>query len=141
MQELLQQLQAKVGISEQQALVAANTTKDFIKSKVPPMFTGMVDQFFSGNFDPASAMKAAQGQQADFMSKAKEAAQGASEKVTSFTSDAIDKSAEFAKQANEHMHEWAKQAGGWSEDALNKFKGMFGGPQAKQGSEGEATGK
>ncbi len=49
MQELLQQLQAKVGISEQQALVAANTAKDYVKTKVPPMFVGMVDQFFSGS--------------------------------------------------------------------------------------------
>jgi hypothetical protein len=127
MQELLQQLQAKVGISEQQALVAANTTKDFIKSKVPPMFTGMVDQFFSGNFDPATAMKAAQSQQSDFMSKAKEAAQDATEKVTDFTKEAIDKSSDFAKQATQHMNEWAKQAGGWSEDAFNKVKDMFGG--------------
>lgn len=141
MQELIQQLQAKVGISEQQALVAANTTKDFIKSKVPPMFTGMVDQFFSGNFDPASAMKAAQGQQADFMSKAKEAAQDATEKIQDFTKDAIDKSADFAKQANDHLHEWAKQAGGWSEDALNKFKDMFGPHQSKEPGSGIPTGR
>lgn len=128
MQELIQQLQAKVGISEQQAQVAANTVKDYVKTKVPPMFVGMVDQFFSGGaFDPSAAMKAAQGQQADFMNKAKDIMGDASEKVQDFTKDAIDKSADFAKQANDHLHEWAKQAGGWSEDALNKFKDMFGG--------------
>ncbi len=131
MQELIQQLQAKVGISEQQALVAANTVKDYVKTKVPPMFTGMVDQFFSGgSFDPSAAMKAAQGQQADFMSKAKDAAQDATEKIQDFTKEAIDKSSDFAKQANDYMHNWAKQAGGWSEDALNKFKDMFGGKDA-----------
>lgn len=139
MQELIQNIMAKSGISEQQATVAVNTTKDYIKSKVPPMATGMVDQFFSGTFDPSAAMKAAAGQQSDWMSKAKEAAQDASEKVTDFTQDAIDKGSEFAKEATKHMHEWAKQAGGWSEDAMNKIKDMFGGKDAMEGRSGAAT--
>jgi hypothetical protein len=141
MQELLQNIQAKAGISEQQALVAVNTTKDYIKSKVPPMFTGMVDQFFSGHFDAAAAMKNAQSQQSDFMNKAKDAMSGAGEKIQDLTKDAIDKSADFAKQATDHLHEWAKQAGGWSEEALNKFKDMFGGQkQSGQNSSGDAAG-
>ena len=127
MQDLIQQIQAKAGITEGQALVAANTAKDYIKAKVPPMFTGMVDQFFEGKFDPSQAMKAAQSQQQDFMSKAKETAQEAGEKISDFTKDAIDKSSEFAKQATEQMHQWAKEAGGWSEDAFNKIKDMFDG--------------
>jgi len=137
MQELIQQIAAKAGITEQQALVAANTTKDFIKGKVPPPVAGMVDQFFSGNFDPAAAMKAAADQQSDWMSKAKETAQETTDKITDFTHDAtekmtdythqaIDKGSDFAKEAASHINEWAKQAGGWSEDAMNKFKGMFG---------------
>lgn len=140
MQELLQNIQAKAGISEQQALVAVNTTKDYIKSKVPPMFTGMVDQFFSGNFDPATAMKNAQSQQSDFMNKAKDAMSGAGEKIQDLTKDAIDKSADFAKQATDHLHEWAKQAGGWSEEALNKFKDMFGQNKPNQGGDAASAG-
>jgi len=127
MQELVQNIMAKAGITEQQATVALNTTKDFIKTKVPPMATGMVDQIFSGSFDPMSAMKAATGQQSDFLSKAKEAAGDATEKVSEFTQDAIDKSAEFAKEATKQMNEWARQAGGWSEEAFSKVKDMFGG--------------
>jgi hypothetical protein len=126
MQELIQNIMAKAGISEQQATVAVNTTKDYIKTKVPPMASGMVDQFFTGTFDPSAALKAAAGQQSDWMSKAKEAAQDAGEKVKDFTEDAIDKSAEFAKEASRHMNEWAKQAGGWSEDAMDKIRDMFG---------------
>jgi hypothetical protein len=141
MQDLIQQIQAKAGISEQQALVAANTTKDYIKSKVPPMFAGMVDQFFSGHFDPAAAMKDAQSRQSDFVNKAKEAAHEASEKIQDFTKEAIDKSSEFARQATEHLHEWAKQAGGWSEEALSKFKEMFNSNKASgQGGSGDAAG-
>ena len=139
MQELIQNIMAKAGISEQQATVAVNATKDYIKSKVPPMATGMVDQFFTGSFDPSAALKAAAGQQSDWMSKAKDAAEDATEKVTEFTHDAIDKGAEFAKEAAKHMNEWAKQAGGWSEDAMDKIRDMFGnkgdgksGPQGGQ---------
>ena len=127
MQELVQQLMAKTGITEQQATVAVNTTKDYIRTKVPPPVAGMVDQFFGGTFDPSAAMKAAADQQSDWMSKAKEAAQDAGEKITDFTHDAIDKGTDFAKQATQHMNEWAKQAGGWSEDAMNKIKDMFSG--------------
>jgi hypothetical protein len=140
MQELLQNIQAKAGISEQQALVAVNTTKDYIKSKVPPMFVGMIDQFFSGILDPAAALKAAQGQQADFLSKAKETVSDAGEKIQDLTKDAIDKSSDFAKQATDHLHEWAKQAGGWSEDALSKFKDMFGGQKPSGQTGGDAAG-
>ena len=136
MQDLIKDIMAKAGISEQQATVAINTTKDYIKTKVPPMATGMVDQFFTGNFDPSAALKAAAGQQSDFMSKAKEAAQDAGEKVTEFTQDAIDKGSEFAKEATKQMNEWAKQAGGWSEDAMDKIRDMFGNakPDQKDGA-------
>ena len=138
MQELIQNIMAKAGISEQQATVAVNTTKDYIKTKVPPMASGMVDQFFTGTFDPSAALKAATSQQSDWMSKAKDAAEDATEKVTEFTHDAIDKGAEFAKEAAKHMNELAKQAGGWSEDAMDKIRDMFGkgdnkpGPQSGQ---------
>lgn len=126
MQELIERIQKDAGISEAQATAAAEATRNFIKSKVPPMFNGLVDQLFSGHFDPASAMKAAQSRQADFIDKAKEAMSSAGDKAKDFTRDAVDKSADFAKQANEYMHNWAKQAGGWSEEALAKFKEMFG---------------
>ncbi len=141
MQELVQNVMAKAGITEQQATVAINTTKDYIKTKVPPMASGMVDGFFSGNFDPTAALKAAAGQQSDWMSKAKEAAQDATEKVSEFTSDAIDKGSDFAKEATRYMNDWAKQAGGWSEEAMNRIRDMFGGDDAgKGGNSGQQGG-
>lgn len=126
MQELIERIQKDAGISEQQAMAAAEAAKSFIKSKVPPMFNGLVDQLFSGKFDAASAMKAAQQRQADFMDKAKETMSSAGDKVQDFTKEAVDKSADFARQATDYLHHWAKQAGGWSEEAFEKFKEMFG---------------
>lgn len=136
MQELIQQIAAKAGITEEQAQTAANATRDFIKGKVPPPVAGMVDQFFSGNFDPAGAMKAAASQQADWMDKAKQTAKetgdklsdmadDATEKITDFAHDMVDKSSAMAKEAASHINEWANKAGGWSEDAMNKFKSFF----------------
>jgi len=48
MEELIQQLMTRTGITEQQAVEAVHTMKDFILGKVPPMFSGFVDGFFSG---------------------------------------------------------------------------------------------
>ena len=47
MDELIQQIMAKTGITEQQAIDAVHTMKDFIMGKVPPMFSGFVDSFFA----------------------------------------------------------------------------------------------
>lgn len=47
MEDLVQQLQEKAGLTEDQALKALQTIKDFIQSKLPPMFSGMVDNFLS----------------------------------------------------------------------------------------------
>lgn len=126
MQELIQNIAAKAGITEEQAKVAIEETRNFVKSKAP-MASGIIDQFFSGSgFDPSSMLKSASNAQSDWMDKAKDAAQDAREKAQEFTQDAIDKSSEFAKEANKQMHEWAQKAGGWSEEAMNKIKDMFG---------------
>jgi hypothetical protein len=48
MDELVQQLMNNAGLTEEQAVKAIHTMKDFIMGKVPPMFSGFVDGFFSG---------------------------------------------------------------------------------------------
>ena len=48
MQDLIQELQIKAGLTEEQALLAIQTMKEYIHSKVPPMFSGFVDSFFAG---------------------------------------------------------------------------------------------
>ncbi|MBS1615160.1 MAG: hypothetical protein JST06_03485 [Bacteroidetes bacterium] len=115
MQELIDSIKNAAGISEQQAAAAAEAAQTFIKGKVPPMFSGLVDQIFSGKLDPSAAMKAAQQRQSEFMDKAKDV-----------MGQAADRSADYARQAGDHVQEWARQAGGWSEEAFEKFKSMFG---------------
>ena len=48
MEELLKQLQERVGINEAQAKEALETIKDFVKEKFP-MMAGAVDKLFEGN--------------------------------------------------------------------------------------------
>lgn len=131
MQELIKNIAAKAGITEEQARTAVEATRDYVKAKAP-MASGIIDQFFGGSFDAGSMFKSAANAQSDWMDKAKDAASDAREKAQEFTQDAIDKSSEFATEANKQMHEWAQKAGGWSEDAMNKLKDMFGGKDEKK---------
>jgi len=47
MQDLIQELKDKAGLTDEQAIKAVETMKDYILGKVPPMFSGFVDQFFN----------------------------------------------------------------------------------------------
>lgn len=47
MQELIEQLKAKAGLNDEQAKIAIEAVKDYVKSKVPPMLAGTIDNFFT----------------------------------------------------------------------------------------------
>jgi hypothetical protein len=47
MQELLNQLTGKAGLSEEQAQQSVAIMKEFVLSKVPPMFSAVVEGFFA----------------------------------------------------------------------------------------------
>ena len=48
MQELIQQLQEKAGLSTEQAIKAISVMREYVKSKVPPFIGDTVDKWFSG---------------------------------------------------------------------------------------------
>ena len=58
MQDLIQQLKDKAGLTDEQAIKALETMKEYLMGKVPPMFSGFVDKFFADskghNDDPLS---------------------------------------------------------------------------------------
>ena len=47
MEDLVQQLKDRAGLSEEQAHKALETMKDYLMGKVPPMFSGFVESFFA----------------------------------------------------------------------------------------------
>jgi hypothetical protein len=49
MEELVQQLKDKAGLTDEQTAKTLEIVKEYIHSKVPPMFSGFVDQFFASN--------------------------------------------------------------------------------------------
>jgi hypothetical protein len=48
MQELIDILKDKAGLTDDQAIKAIGAMKEYISGKVPPMFSGFVDTFFAG---------------------------------------------------------------------------------------------
>ena len=49
MQDLIQELKDRAGLTDEQAVKAIEIMKEYIHGKVPPMFSGFVDQFFAKN--------------------------------------------------------------------------------------------
>jgi hypothetical protein len=47
MEEIVQQLKDKAGLTDEQARKTVEVMKEYIHSKVPPMFSGFVDNFFA----------------------------------------------------------------------------------------------
>lgn len=48
MQELINELVTKAGLTQQQAEKSIEVIKTYIQSQLPPMMQGMVDNFMSG---------------------------------------------------------------------------------------------
>jgi len=51
MQDLIEQLKTKAGLSDEQALKAVQTIKEYIQSKLPQGMQGMVDNFIGTSSD------------------------------------------------------------------------------------------
>ncbi len=112
MQDLIEQLKSKAGLTDEQAAKAVQTVKEFIQSKLPPMMHGVIDNFMGDNKGD------------DWMDKAKHAAETSKEKVQ-----------EFSKEAGEKMGEWADKAGDAAKDAMNIFKNMVTPKDKEKGKE------
>ncbi|MCF8448615.1 MAG: hypothetical protein K9G49_01985 [Taibaiella sp.] len=47
MQELIELLKNKAGLTDEQAMKSVLAMKEFLNGKVPPMFSGVVNKFFA----------------------------------------------------------------------------------------------
>jgi hypothetical protein len=97
---LLEQLKAKAGLNEEQAMKAVQTIAEFIKGKVPPMMHGMIDNFLTEDESIMDKMK-------DMAETAKDNMEG------------------FAKEAGDKMSEFGAKAQDATKDALDKLKGFM----------------
>ena len=54
MQELINELQEKAGLTPEQSVKALDVIKTYIQGQLPPMMQGMVDNFMSGGSKKAT---------------------------------------------------------------------------------------
>lgn len=62
MKELINELVSKVGLNEETAAKAVETTLGFVKGKVPPIFADKVEDLMNGNFDISSLLSGLTGE-------------------------------------------------------------------------------
>ncbi len=98
MQELIQQLKDKVGLTEDQASQAINTVKDFVKSKLPAAIAGNVDNWFAG-----LGTTPEQPKKAGLMDQAEDFLEGASDKMEDWAEKAKDKASDIMKEAKDKL--------------------------------------
>lgn len=102
MQELINKLTEKAGISTDQAHKAIDTIKDFVKEKFP-MMAGAVDNLFASSGD-STAKTEAPSSSSGFMDKISDVIPGAAgEKVEAFAKQAADKAEDFLEGAKEKL--------------------------------------
>ncbi|MES2701812.1 MAG: hypothetical protein V4649_04190 [Bacteroidota bacterium] len=51
MEDLVEMLKTKAGLTDEQAQKTMEVMKEYIHGKVPPMFSGFVDNFFTSGKD------------------------------------------------------------------------------------------
>ncbi|MBS1772761.1 MAG: hypothetical protein JST82_07870 [Bacteroidetes bacterium] len=93
---LLEQLKTKAGLTEEQAVKAMQTMIEFIKSKVPPMMHGMIDNFLDDG-------------------------ESVTDKMKNVANTAKENMEDFAKEAGDKMGDFAHKAQDAAKDALDKL--------------------
>jgi hypothetical protein len=105
MQEYINELQQKVGLTAEQAKQAIETIVNKVKSKVPESLHGSIDSIFSG--------QGASGAGAAFQ-----------EKAQAFSSQAEEKLKEFGSQAKEQLNDFAGKAEDLADEVQQKAEEM-----------------
>ncbi|RBL93989.1 YtxH domain-containing protein [Chitinophaga flava] len=98
MQELIQQLQAKAGLTPEQAAQSIEVIKEYVKGKLPPFIAGTVDTWFANMSDkPGEKKESLADQASDFMDNVKDKAEDWKDKAEGWAEEAKDKITDFFK--------------------------------------------
>lgn len=152
MNELLQKLMNEVGLTQEQAHKSVDAVKDFIKSKIPPAFSGAVENFL--NSEALNNVKDQAGEVAekakafmhDAAEKADDVADAVKEKLGHLGAEAKEELAEakeelaeakekadvLAGEMKEKLADAADKAEDMAKEAFDKIKGLFGGNKNDQ---------
>lgn len=125
MQELINLLQQKAGLTEEQAKKSLDTIKEFIQSKLPPIMHGMVDNFMGASSSDDEDDFVDGGDSNSFKAKAEKVTTETREKLEDIAEAAKDDMEAFAKDTTEKLSEWADKAEEAAKDAISKLKEMM----------------
>ncbi|TAM97345.1 MAG: hypothetical protein EPN39_11440 [Chitinophagaceae bacterium] len=103
MQEYIDELQQKAGLTEEQAKQAIDIIVNKVKSKVPETFHSAIDNLFAGQ-TASDALK---------------------QKYQDFSDQASEKLQQFGKEAQEQLNEAAKQATDFAKEMSDKAKDFW----------------
>lgn len=125
MQDLINRLKEKAGITEQQAIASITELKDYVKEKFP-MIAGAVDNLL--NVQPSATTTASATEPAAATTESTSILDKISDVIPGETGQKVE---DFAKNAAHKAEELAKEAGHKAEEAYDavkdKLSGLFGG--------------
>ena len=126
MQDLIEQLKTKAGLTDDQAMKALLAMKDYIHAKVPPMFSGIVDNFLGDGFKDSSENKSPQTTpQDDFLDRANKVTKETTEKIEVIAEEAKEGVEHFAKEATERIDIWAEKGERAAKEVVEKLRGII----------------
>lgn len=130
MQDLIELLQNKAGLTEAQAHKSLMVIKEYIQSKLPPMMSGMVDNFLGNDFttdddDFYPGAPAGSSDKEELIQKATVVTKEATEKIENIAIEAKEEVEDFAREASEQIDKWAEKAEEAAQEAINKLKDMM----------------
>ena len=125
MQDLINRLKAKAGITETQAIASITELKEYVKEKFP-MIAGAVDNLL--NVQPTETAAASATEPAAVTTESASILDKISDVIPGETGQKVE---DFAKNAAHKAEELAKGAGHKAEEAYDavkdKLSGLFGG--------------
>lgn len=127
MQDLINKVVEKTGISSEQASGAVESVMEFVKGKLPEGLADKVDDMFGGAEGEKVEFGGIMDSLAGMFGGAKDTAGDVTDKAADMLDGAKDKAEDLMGDATEKLGDLAEDAEDMAKDAINKIKGMFGG--------------
>ena len=123
--DLIKKLVEQAGLTEQQAGKAVEIMKEYVTSKVPPMFSGVVNSFFALKPEYADDDITEYAAHNAIEKKAEEIKKEATDKIEDIAEETRNELEYFAKNAAGRIDEIALKTEEAAKEAIDKLKGIM----------------
>ncbi|MBC7554979.1 MAG: hypothetical protein H7257_13495 [Taibaiella sp.] len=126
MKDLINNLKENAGLTEQQAYKAIEIMKGFVMSKVPPMFSGVVNNFFASVPQQSADIDITEypGDGA-IEQKAQKIKEETADKIETLADETKDELEDFAKNAADRLDQLAIKTEEAAKEAIDKLKSIM----------------